>query len=163
MFDRHGSKLKSVFHCSIFQKVVLSHPQAIKALGAGRVVVIDTEKHKNTLGVVLQTGTATAKTRKFTTLVLCEQKPNMENGPYSDLGSSEADKQDLTLPRPVTVTNLFHPEGPCGHEMLELIADNISVITVKTLKIAGDKIVDECKKRQIPRFRYCFKTIKIIF
>ena len=135
--------------------MVLSHPQAIKALGTGRVVVVDTEKHKNTLGVVLQTGPATSKTRIFTTLVLCEQKPNMENGPYSDLSSSEVDKQDLTLPRPVTVTKLFHPEGPCGYEMLELAADNISVITIKTLKIAGDKVVDECKKRQIPRFRYC--------
>ena len=68
--------------------------------------------------------------------------------------SSETGKQDLTLPRPVTENKLFHPESPCGHEMLELTVDNISVITVKTLKISGDKIVDECKKRQIPRFRY---------
>ena len=137
-----------------FQKIILSHPQAIKALGSGRVVVVDTEKHRNTLGIVLQTGPATVKTRTFTTLVLSEQKSNIENGPHGDVSSSESNKEDLTLPRPVTENKLFQPEGPCAHGMLELTADNISVITVKTLKVAGDKIVEECKKRQIPRFRY---------
>ena len=62
----------------------MSHPQAIKALGSGRVVVVDTEKHRNTLGVVLQTGPATAKIRTFATLVICEQKSNLENGPHGD-------------------------------------------------------------------------------
>ena len=132
---------------------MLSHPQAIKALGTGRIVVVDTEKHRNALGVILQTGPATAKTRTFNTLVLCEQKSNDENVPGGDADFSEVEKEDFSLPRPVTETKLFHPEGPCGHEMLELVTNNISVITTKTLKIAGDKIVDECKKRQIPRFR----------
>ncbi len=109
---------------------------------------MDAEKHRNALGVVLHSGSATAKKRTFTTLVLSELNAQSD----ADV-QNEARDDDAGYPRPVVEDRLFQPEGPCGHEMLELTAENISVITTKTLKVAGDKIVDECKKRQIPRFR----------
>lgn len=141
--------------------MILSHPQAIKALSPGRIVVIDTNKHRNTLGVVLQSGSATAKTRTFTTLVLSEQKVNTQNGPQCETTHSSSDdaKLDSDLPRAVVEDKLFYPEGPSSHELLEVTADNISVITTKTLKVAGDKITEECKKRQIPRFRLVAQVI----
>lgn len=49
--------------------------------------------------------------------------------------------------------NLFQPEGPCWHDMVDCKADDISVVTTKTLRIDPDKIINDVKKRQQPRFR----------
>ena len=62
------------------------------------------------------------------------------------------------MPPPVTNEELFHPEGPCGHKLLTVRPDEISVITTKTLKISADLIVDDVKKHQIPRFRWVLIT-----
>jgi hypothetical protein len=60
---------------------------------------------------------------------------------------------EWTLPKPVIIENLYRPDGACGHEMITVKCDDIRSITTKSLKVNADKIIDDIKKRKIPRFR----------
>ena len=122
---------------------MLSHPAAIKALSPGRVVVIDHNSHKNTLGVVLKISLGTNNERTFTCLVICD-KNSSEN---------EQNVLDQDLVSATTNLTLFQPEGPCQHDMVDCKAEAISVVTTKTLRIEADRIMNDVKKRQQPRFR----------
>uniref|UniRef100_A0A667WY24 SKI2 subunit of superkiller complex n=1 Tax=Myripristis murdjan TaxID=586833 RepID=A0A667WY24_9TELE len=82
--------------------------------------------------------------RTFTALIICE-KGNEEgegNGPNAG-----------ALPH-LYNTALFIPEGPCSHTVQKLKLQDISAITVKTLKVIPDRIIDNYNKRQQPRFRH---------
>ena len=121
----------------------------MKALSAGRVVVIDTDKHRNTLGVILQASPASSKERTFSVLVICEQDPVTS----SDSENFSKESADWQMPQPVLNSKLFQPEGPCGHKVVKVRPEDIAVITVKTLKVNAEKIIDDVHKRTIPRFR----------
>lgn len=47
----------------------------------------------------------------------------------------------------------FYHSGPCSHTVQKLKLEDISSITVKTLKVIPDRIIDNYNKRQQPRFR----------
>ena len=121
----------------------------MKALSGGRVVIVRTKKHRNALGVVLSSSTA-SKERTFKVLVLCNQETSPE------IAKSAETPPDTSRARvePLRKEVLFEPEGPCGHTVVDLLGEDISVITTVTIKIMCDRIVDDYKKRQIPRFRY---------
>lgn len=125
------------------QAVILSHPAAIKALSPGRVVVVDENSHSNALGVVLKTSMGTNNERTFTCLVICDKNS-------SDV---EQNPRDPDLVSAITNLNLFQPEGPCWHNMIDCKADAISLVTTKTLRIDPDRIINDVKKRQQARFR----------
>ena len=133
----------------------MTHPQAVKSLTAGRVVVVDTTEHRNTLGVVLKVSSTSGTDKSYTMLVLCEQ--NVPSHSQQEMSSSDTscscDNSDWTLPRPVIAMPLFRPEGQCGSKTIDTKSYEISAITVKTLKINADRIIDDIKKRQIPRFK----------
>uniref|UniRef100_A0A667XDY2 SKI2 subunit of superkiller complex n=1 Tax=Myripristis murdjan TaxID=586833 RepID=A0A667XDY2_9TELE len=100
-------------------------------------------KHLNALGVILQVSSDSVN-RTFTALIICE-KGNEEgegNGPNAG-----------ALPH-LYNTALFIPEGPCSHTVQKLKLQDISAITVKTLKVIPDRIIDNYNKRQQPRFRH---------
>lgn len=128
------------------QNIVLSHPTAIKLLGAGRVIVIDNGCHSNVLGVVLQTSVASSSDRVFTCLVICS------DGKYKgqDETNSCDHKGEVT---PVLTSALYRPEGACCHQMVQLKAEDISLVTTKTIRIDADRIINDIRKRQQPRFR----------
>ena len=139
---------------------MLSHPQAIKALMPGRIVVIDNSKHKNAVAFILKASSSSSKEKTFTVLVICEQKqewPELEpanTGHNKDtVGSAEMENSNCMLPRPVIVNQLFRPEGACGHEVITVTGEDIYSITTKSSRINADKILDDYKKRQIPRFK----------
>lgn len=123
---------------------MLSHPAAIKLLTAGRVVVINSN-YRNVLSVVLNSSMGSNKERIFNCLVICEKNSNTKSD------STKGDNPELV--QPVVNTNLFQPEGPCWHELTQVKAEDISVVTVKTIRIDPDKIVNDIKKRQQPRFK----------
>ena len=129
----------------------MTHPHAIKACSSGRVVVVSQNKHQNVLGVILKSGSS-SKERTYDVLVIANQS-STDSPEVNDTGHNDNSDCDMTFPRPYSASRLFHPEGPCGHVLLKLTAENISVITTKTLKINADKIIDDIKKRQQPRFR----------
>ena len=118
----------------------------MKALSSGRVVVIGNQDHRNAVGVVLSSSTA-SKERTFKTLVLCN--------PSDDTTTAKNDDQAKKLHvEPLQKKPLFRPDGPCGHIVLDLLGEDIAMVTTMTIKIASDRIIDDFKKRQIPRFRY---------
>lgn len=139
----------------VLQKVILTHPQAIKALSPGRVVVIDNHHYRNTLAFVLKADTSSRSGKRYVVLIMCEQKqewPELQAANSSDSLHSNADNEYL-MPRPYA-SELFRPEGVCGHEVITVSSDDISCVTTTSSKIAADKILDDFKKRQIPRFKW---------
>ncbi|KAM9738445.1 superkiller complex protein 2 [Menidia menidia] len=124
------------------QQAILESVNGLKALSVGRVVVVNNKQHLNALGVILQVSND-AVNRTFTALVICE-KGNEE--------SEEQGTNDSAFPH-LFNTALFIPEGPCSHTVQKLKLQDISAITVKTLKVIPDRIIDNYKKRQQPRFK----------
>ncbi|XP_035039239.1 helicase SKI2W [Hippoglossus stenolepis] len=124
------------------QRAILESVNGLKALSVGRVVVANNKQHLNALGVLLQVSNDSVN-RTFTALIICEK------------GNEEAEgkgNNDSTLPH-LYNTALFIPEGPCSHTVQKLKFQDISAITVKTLKVIPDRIIDNYSKRQQPRFR----------
>ncbi|XP_048756340.2 SKI2 subunit of superkiller complex protein-like isoform X2 [Ostrea edulis] len=124
------------------QEVVLSHPAAIKALTTGRVIVINNGFHSNQLGIILNTTMAANNERTFTCLILCDKN-----------NSKSEEKTENDEVSPMTNTDLFLPETPCGHDVIQVKAKDISTVTVKSIRVDASKIIDDIKKRQMLRFR----------
>lgn len=93
---------------------------------------------------MLNSSVGTNNEKMFTCLAICEK------------GGVTLSKEELTKSTKVTPMlgySLFIPEGPCGHEVVQVKAENVSVVTTKTIRIDADKIINDCKKRQQPRFK----------
>ncbi|XP_019620739.1 PREDICTED: helicase SKI2W-like [Branchiostoma belcheri] len=127
------------------QKQILTSPHGLKALSAGRVVTVSNHKHNNALGVVLQVTSGSGNEKLFTTLILCD--PSVSESPTSDPRPDH--KVTPVLPN----SALFLPDGPCGHVIEPLRPEDITMATTSTLKVNADRIVDDVRKRQQPRFR----------
>uniref|UniRef100_A0A672Z928 SKI2 homolog, superkiller viralicidic activity 2-like n=1 Tax=Sphaeramia orbicularis TaxID=375764 RepID=A0A672Z928_9TELE len=125
------------------QRAILESVNGLKALSVGRVVVVNNKQHLNALGVILQVSNDSVN-RTFTALIICE-KGNEEG---EGKGNDSAGFPHLYN------TALFIPEGPCSHTVQKLKLQDITAITVKTLKVIPDRIIDNYNKRQQPRFRH---------
>ncbi|KAK3088659.1 hypothetical protein FSP39_022012 [Pinctada imbricata] len=134
------------------QEVVLSHPAAIKCMTAGRVVIIDNNTHKYVLGVVLNSSVGRNKERNFTCLVICDKN---KSDSVQDKSGSENKKSEQSedLVMPVRKRQLYLPEGVPWHELVQVKSGDISTVTTKVVKVEADKVIDNVKKRQIPRFK----------
>ncbi|XP_064649760.1 superkiller complex protein 2-like [Lineus longissimus] len=127
------------------QKVVFSHPLATKAMTAGRVVVVKNHSHKNAVGVILKVSQGSNNERSYATLVLCERGAT---------NFTKQTKKNLDGLEPFGSTELFLPKDCACGQMIEILrADDISVITKKQIKINAEKIIDDVRKRELPRFR----------
>uniref|UniRef100_A0A8C7DW72 SKI2 subunit of superkiller complex n=1 Tax=Oncorhynchus kisutch TaxID=8019 RepID=A0A8C7DW72_ONCKI len=124
------------------QCAVLGSVNGLKALSVGRVVVVNNKQHFNALGVILQVSSDSVN-RTFIALIICE-KGNEEGIGDSPKGSAFPHLYN---------TALFTPEGPCSHTVQKLKLQDVSAITVKTLKVIPDRIIDNYNKRQQLRFR----------
>ena len=91
------------------------------------------------------------KTNISETLVICEQKNDLSKSPISDV--TESCEDDFTLPKPVLGTVLFRPEGQCGQDVVELGIADFAVVTTKVIEVNADRIVENVKKREMPRFK----------
>eukprot|EP00057_Strongylocentrotus_purpuratus_P022189 XP_011676663.1 PREDICTED: helicase SKI2W [Strongylocentrotus purpuratus] len=131
------------------QKIVLSHPAGVKSLVPGRVIIIRNKRYrKNTLGAVLSTSGA-SKDRKVKTLILCNPQSNKDSSSNS---GETGDEADLHVP-PIIKESFWRPEGEPSHIVEDFIADDVVGITIVTMKLDANKIVENFNKRQIPRFR----------
>ena len=133
--------------------MIASHPTGVKYLSTGRVIVVATDKHRHALGVILSSSTA-SKERTFKTLIICEkdsteisQNDNINKSVDSGVKSGQLHVQ------PVLKEPLFRPEGACGQVVVDLKGVDIDVVSTHTIKVAAEKIADDVRKRQIPRFR----------
>ncbi|CAJ1083226.1 helicase SKI2W [Xyrichtys novacula] len=125
----------------ILQRAILDSVNGLKALSVGRVIVVNYKQHLNALGVILQVSND-AVNRTFTALIICEK------------GNEEGEEKSHNAFPHLFNTALFIPEGPCSHTVQKLKLQDISAITVKTLKVIPDRIIDNYNKRQQPRFRH---------
>ncbi|XP_050775554.1 SKI2 subunit of superkiller complex protein isoform X3 [Gopherus flavomarginatus] len=128
------------------QRRVAESASGLKALAPGRVVIVSNRAHRNAVGVILQVSSDAAN-RTFTTLVLCEKTP--ERG---DTGGSSP-TPEVPFPDDLLLNKLFLPEGPCGHAVEQLGPCDLVALTGKTLRVNAERILEDVKKRQMPRFR----------
>uniref|UniRef100_A0A670ZRN9 SKI2 subunit of superkiller complex n=1 Tax=Pseudonaja textilis TaxID=8673 RepID=A0A670ZRN9_PSETE len=133
------------------QRRVMESMNGLKALSVGRVIVVNNQEHKNALGVILQVSSDAAN-RVFSTLVMCE-KNSMERDLTEGQESNPPPSAEVPLPEDLLHTKLFLPEGPCGHTIKKLGPADILGITTKTLRVNAERILDDFRKRQMPRFR----------
>jgi len=119
-------------------KNIYSQHVGSKILTPGRVVVLDTKEHHNAAAVVLLNKDANIKV-----LVL--------SGNNSSLSTDDEDWS--FLPRPLLSTKLFYPDGPCSQVVASISVSDIAVVSVKVIKVNADRIIEDVKKREQPRFR----------
>ena len=86
------------------------------------------------------------KDKYLKVLVLCEATP--KSAPVSSVDDWSI------LPRPVLEQYLFVPEGQCSQAVVSITVEDIAVVSSNVLKITAEKILDDVKKREQPRFRY---------
>ncbi|XP_032067231.1 helicase SKI2W [Thamnophis elegans] len=142
-------ELREIREC--VQRRVMESMNGLKALSVGRVIVVNNQEHKNALGVILQVSSDAAN-RAFSTLVMCE-KNSMERDLTEGEELNPPPSEEVPLPEDLLHTKLFLPEGPCGHTIKKLGPADILGITMKTLRVNAERILEDFRKRQMPRFR----------
>jgi len=136
--------------------LLLSHPVPGKALSAGRVVVVNYKGLVNVLGMIL-TVDLKSKLRTFQMLLLSSQN-TQELGGGSLLGDKteygvKDTRHDMFLG--LAQQEIKQTDLVCTEHAVVTIADhNIIDITNKVIKVEAEKIINDVKKREIPRFRY---------
>ncbi|XP_005389457.1 PREDICTED: helicase SKI2W [Chinchilla lanigera] len=131
---------------STIQRRIVESVNGLKSLSVGRVVVVKSEEHHNTLGVILQVS-STSTSRVFTTLVLCD-KPRPEDPQARGPATAHVPQPD-----DLVGFKLFLPEGPCEHTVAKLQPGDVAAITTKVLRVSGEKILEDFSRRQQPKFR----------
>ncbi|XP_061208227.1 superkiller complex protein 2 [Neopsephotus bourkii] len=116
----------------------------LRVLVPGRVLVVSTQRHRNALGLILQV-TPSPSGRIFTTLVLAEKPP--------EGGEEPPTPPDAPLPEELLLTRLFLPDGPCGHALEQLQAQDFVGVTAKTLKVNPENLLQELRPRHQHRDR----------
>lgn len=127
-----------------------------------------------------------AVNRTFTTLIICEKGNEEAAGPVqknqlfthlhnTSLFIPEGLRPHYLILSPVRERHLADSVliapvcvylGPCSHTVQKLKPPDITAITVKTLKVIPERIIDNYNKRQQPRFRWtsiCFASAPIYF
>ena len=127
--------------------LLLSHPIAVKCLSAGRLLLINHDGKINDIGILLGVDKSTIKT--YTILVLDGEE--VKTNEYS---VDAAFTRFISLA--TTDVETVKSVSTClsmKHSIVEINDESIMEITSKCLKIDADKILNDIKKRQIPRFR----------
>ena len=117
-----------------------------KALSPGRVVIIHQEASVNILGIILHVDMK-AKQRTFQVLI-------NRSAESQDVDNEEVDaRKNLFLSlvdQKIQSTDVMSSH----HSVVSLTDVNILQITNKVFKIEPDKIINDIKKREIPRFKF---------
>lgn len=136
------------------QNVIFMSPASSKVLSTGRVIVIDKENYLNCLGVILQTIINIKSEKLFATLVLSERgKFASKLSDASKSSDKEENEKMMAQVQPILIRALFLPEGAAWHELIYVRPEEISYVTNKTIRVEADKIINDVKKREQPRFR----------
>ena len=126
--------------------MLLSLPIPGKALSPGRVVIIHQEASVNILGIILHVDMK-AKQRTFQVLI-------NRSADSQDVDNEEVDaRKNLFLSlvdQKIQSTDVMSSH----HSVVSLTDVNILQITNKVFKIEPDKIINDIKKREIPRFKF---------
>ncbi|XP_077142180.1 superkiller complex protein 2 [Ranitomeya variabilis] len=149
LYDYFVTVQELVYTREMLQKKVVESINGMKCLSVGRIVIIRTDYHPWVPGVILQVS-SDATNKIYTTLVLCEKK---HDGTMASTPRAEKDNKMAPCPDDLLMTKVFRPEGPCDYKLLKLRSSEILMITVKTLRVHADKVLDNVARSQTPRFR----------
>ena len=129
----------------------------------GRVVVIKNQNHLNALGVILHVGSLATSTKFSTTsreplekiytiLILCDKTYDSieENSESKQRGNENVEHHHSRF----LSKDVFQPQGQNSQVVEEIYAASIVDIVNKMLKLDYVKLIDNHKKKLIPRFRY---------
>ena len=120
----------------------------LKVLSAGRVVVVHTNSYQHSLAVILQQNVKKTS-RTFTVLLLCEDGDELE-----EAAKSLIDFQQHKIVKPYQpMKGLFHPSGVIKHAVVEVDGRLLRCICDEVVKVEANRIIEDYKKRQIPRFQ----------
>ncbi|XP_065647827.1 superkiller complex protein 2 isoform X2 [Hydra vulgaris] len=147
------------------KNILFSSMQCQKLLVPGRLLLVTNANHKHSLSVILQIGglgnlssfkglsSKNPLEKLYTVLILCDK--NYEEMKMSDISTTKFSKEEeVKHPNEMFLQNvLFIPKGQCGQIVEEIIAADICEIVNKVIKIDLEKILENHKKRLIPRFR----------
>jgi len=160
---------------------IFSFPVTIKSLIPGRLVLITNNKHKNALAVILNVGDLDGSSSKLTStnskstnplekifvvLILCSQtyeegktfdslKQDSTTDKIKDTAHARTQENDLfqNHSEQFLSKRIFEPVGKPGQTVEEVMAMDIADIINKTIKCDFEKVIENHKKRLIPRFR----------
>ncbi|CAG9853750.1 unnamed protein product [Phyllotreta striolata] len=122
---------------------ILSHPKVQKVLTPGRLLIITHKYHINKLALLLKP--VTGKIISYKVLVLNDNSNEKVSNVKESLWYYM-----LSL----TEEKLYCPNGPAGHEILTVRAEDIFDISGKNIKINTDFVIQDVEKRQLERFKY---------
>ncbi|XP_076045044.1 superkiller complex helicase subunit twister [Oratosquilla oratoria] len=113
-----------------------------KVLSPGRLVLISHNQFQNQLCCIVRVDSKTKG--KITVLTLLDERNKVT------LTDEEASIRELLA---AGKSGLQILEKTSHHDIVEIPAEGLVALVSKTLKVDGEKIIDNVKKRQIPRFR----------
>eukprot|EP00112_Aurelia_sp_Birch-Aquarium-sp1_P007962 Seg187.3 transcript_id=Seg187.3/GoldUCD/mRNA.D3Y31 product="Helicase SKI2W" protein_id=Seg187.3/GoldUCD/D3Y31 len=138
------------------QSYIMTSQAGIRSLSPGRVVVVANKTFRNSLAIVLQQSSLRQQTalskdpldKLFTVLVLTSKNSKVDEG-SKDLKPTAQDI--VTEPR--VTRKLFTPDGMGTQVVEEIRGSDVAFITTKQIKTDPARVIDDHKKREIPRFR----------
>lgn len=133
------------------QESFLSFPQVTKSLQAGRVVTIYVSKYRYVLAMVLQVATKLQIAAKLTVLLLCGAEDVEETVAQSLVDATEAEMLKVHIFD--CFKELYLPDPPLKHVVVDISSVLFVNITDHVIKVDPLKVINDYKKRQIPRFR----------
>lgn len=134
---------------SFLQEPFLSFPQVMKALQPGRVVTIYVSKYRYVLAMVLATRMQISA--KLTVLLLCGAEDEEEAIAQSLVDVTETEMKSVHVYD--CFDELHLPDPPLKHVVVDIPSMLLINITEEVIKIDPLKVINDYRKRQIPRFR----------
>ncbi|XP_031567069.1 helicase SKI2W-like isoform X2 [Actinia tenebrosa] len=129
---------------------VLSTSFAQKALLPGRIITLETHNNQKALAIVLQVesdGSGKKLVDKSLTVLSI-----LDNGTAGDALKSIKSIKDENHLEPHVKTKLLLPEGPSTYDIFQISVMDVCDITTSKMKIEGDRIIQDHRKRMQPRF-----------
>ena len=127
--------------------LLLSHPAAVKSLSPGRVLVFNHDQKMNDIGILLSIDKSTVKT--YTILVLGFECAEMSKNIVEESFIKFVSLASTEVGTVKTISNNLS----LNHFTIEINDESLMEITSTCFKIDVEKIMNDIKKRQIPRFR----------
>lgn len=121
---------------------MMGFPGVMKAMAPGRLLLLSHRQYQQRLACLLKLDTRDQN--KLTVFVL-RGKDEVETP-----SEEEVQKREVLAASQSSFEVL---EDTSGHTCLEVPPGSVAAIAAKTLKISADKIIDNVKKRLIPRFK----------
>lgn len=124
------------------QETLLTHPNMVRDMNPGRVLVVQHEGRCNKLGLLLSID---QRSKVYKVLVLTS-------------GDSKAqEKDDASVMKISSVSQLengyYYPTSKISHAVIAVKSKEIWDVTRVQVKIEADKILADWENRQIPRFK----------